>query len=44
MGEPAYELTEIRDSESVTEVEASLDELAGHWLVAGTTCGRIPSG
>ena len=46
MGEPAYELTDVRDSESVTEVEASLDELAGgdHWLVAGPTCGRIQSG
>ena len=42
-GEPAYELTEIRDSESVTEVEAPLDELAdgSYRLVAGTACGPI---
>jgi hypothetical protein len=42
-GERVHELTEIRDSESVTEVEAPLDELAGgnHRLVAGTACGTI---
>ena len=42
-GEPVHELTEIRDSESVTEVEAPLEELTGGnlRLVAGTTCGRI---
>lgn len=42
-GEPAHELTEIRDSESVTEVEATLDALADgqHSIVAGTACGPI---
>ena len=42
-GETVHELTEIRDSESVTVVDAPLDELAdgNHRLVAGTTCGPI---
>jgi hypothetical protein len=41
-GEPVHELNEIRDSESVTEVEARLDALADgeHSIVAGTACGR----
>jgi hypothetical protein len=44
-GEPVHELTEIRDSESVTEVEARLDALTDdhHWVVAGNTCGPIQS-
>jgi hypothetical protein len=44
-GEPVHELTEIRDSESVTEVEARLDALTDdhHWVVAGTACGPIQS-
>jgi hypothetical protein len=42
-GEPVHELTEIRASESVTEVEATLDALAdgSHRLVAGKACGPI---
>jgi hypothetical protein len=42
-GEAVHELTEIRDSESVTEVEAPLEELTdgNHRLVAGTACGPI---
>ena len=42
-GQAVHELTEIRDSESVTVVDAPLDELAdgNYRLVAGTTCGPI---
>jgi hypothetical protein len=42
-GETVHELTEIRDSESVTAVDSSLDALAdgNHYLVAGTACGTI---
>jgi hypothetical protein len=42
-GEPVHELTEIRDSESVTVVDVPLEELAdgSHRLVAGTACGPI---
>lgn len=40
-GEPAHELTEVRDSESVTEVEARLDALADHWIAADGACGAI---
>lgn len=44
-GEPVHELAEVRDSESVTEVEARLDALTDdhHWIVAGTACGPIQS-
>jgi hypothetical protein len=44
-GESVHELTEISDSESVTEVEARLEALTDddHWVVAGTACGAIQS-
>lgn len=44
-GEPAHELTEIRESESVTEIEARLEALADgeHYVVAGKACGVIRS-
>jgi hypothetical protein len=42
-GEPTHELTEIRESESVTEIEARLDALADgeHYVVAAKACGPI---
>jgi hypothetical protein len=44
-GERAHTLAAIRESESLTELEARLDALAdgGHWVVAGSACGRIES-
>jgi hypothetical protein len=42
-GDPAHELNEIRDSESVTEIEARLGALDDHSVVVGTACGPIQS-
>ena len=44
-GETVHELDEIRDSESVTEVEARIDALTEdhHWVKAGAACGPIQS-
>jgi hypothetical protein len=44
-GEPEHKLNAIRDSESVTTVEAPLETLTdgGHAVLAGAACGEIPA-